>query len=159
MVSRSSMDDSIKVGRSLASHSSCCSTRTTPASRSRAVGSGNTPTTSVRLFISLFTRSSGLVDQICRQYCCGKQAKVSRSSLASSSIVATFGWDLASRLVTSANFSRCAHGRASEDRADDQGDDTLTPFRHDREHVAHDKDPAPVPRSAPEDGANRFLQA
>jgi hypothetical protein len=41
--------------------------QTDPARRSRAAGLGNTPTTSVRRLISLITRSSGFVDQICRQ--------------------------------------------------------------------------------------------
>ena len=64
---------------------------------------GKTPTTSVRRLISLFTRSSGFVDQICRQCRCGNPAKASRSGRASSSIAATFGWDLAS----------CEHPRLS----------------------------------------------
>jgi hypothetical protein len=34
-----------------------------PASRSNDSGLGNTPTTSVRRLISLFSRSKGLVDQ------------------------------------------------------------------------------------------------
>jgi hypothetical protein len=47
--------------RTLTCHSSWASTRTAPASRSRAAGLGKTPTTSVRRLISLFSRSSGLV--------------------------------------------------------------------------------------------------
>ena len=45
-----------------------------------------------------------------------------------------------------------------EDRADDRGDHILAPFRHDREHVAHEMDPASLPRRALEHGPDRFLQ-
>ena len=46
-----------------------------------------------------------------------------------------------------------------EDRADDRRDHVLGAFRDNGEHIAHEMDPASLPRSALEDGANRFLQA
>jgi hypothetical protein len=47
-------------------HSSCCSASTAPTSRTIASRLGKMPTTSVRRRISLFSRSCGLFDQICR---------------------------------------------------------------------------------------------
>jgi hypothetical protein len=41
------------------------------------------PTTSVRRLISLFSRSSGLLDQICRQWATGKAVKARMSGPAS----------------------------------------------------------------------------
>ncbi len=55
-----------------ACHSSCYSARTAPISRSADASSGKTPTTSVRRLISLFSRSSGFVDQTLRQWSAGK---------------------------------------------------------------------------------------
>ena len=46
---------------------------------------------------------SGFVDQIWRQWRRGNAAKARRSASASVSITATFGWDRASMVVTSAN--------------------------------------------------------
>lgn len=54
-------------------------------------GVGKTPTTSVRRLISLFSRSSGLVDQIFFQWLTGKAAKAVTSPAASRSIVSTLG--------------------------------------------------------------------
>jgi hypothetical protein len=54
-------------------HSSCCSARTAPTSRAREVRSGKMPTTSVRRRISRFSRSWGLLDQICRQAALGSR--------------------------------------------------------------------------------------
>src|SRR3954451_23658126 len=61
------------------------------ARRRSAASSGKMPTTSVRGLTSLFSRSSGLVDQILRQWAWGKSAKAVISSRASRSIVATAG--------------------------------------------------------------------
>jgi hypothetical protein len=47
----------------------------------------NMPTTSVRRRISLFSRSCGLLDQVCRQASRAKAAKAGMSSGASSSHV------------------------------------------------------------------------
>ena len=58
MVLSSSIEDSEKYRRSPASHSSCCATRTAPASLRRAAGLGKTPTTSVRRRISRLSLSS-----------------------------------------------------------------------------------------------------
>src|SRR4051794_40453435 len=85
------------------------------ASRRRAVSSGKMPTTSVRRLTSLFSRSSGLVDQILRQWACGKSAKAvitsraSRSSIAAagncrSRVAATFC--TASRTVSAAGWAK-----------------------------------------------------
>lgn len=51
----------------------------------------------------MLTRSSGFVDQICRQCACGNGAKASRSSRADSSISAAFGCDRVSIRTTSLN--------------------------------------------------------
>src|SRR3954447_15270337 len=64
---------------------------TQPASRSRDWSSGKMPTTSVRRLTSLFSRSSGLVLQILRQWACGKSAKAVMSVRASRSSIATAG--------------------------------------------------------------------
>ena len=58
MVLSSSIEDSEKYRRSPASHSSCCSTSTAPASLRRSAGLGKTPTTSVRRRISRSSLSS-----------------------------------------------------------------------------------------------------
>ena len=63
----------------MACHSSWASTRTAPASRSSAAGLGNTPTTSVRRFTSLFNRSNGLVDQIFFQCPGGNEVNASEA--------------------------------------------------------------------------------
>ena len=46
-----------------------------------------------------------------------------------------------------------------EDRADRRGDHLLVALGHDREHVAHEVHPAPLPRSAEEHRPDRGLQA
>jgi len=48
-------------------------------SRLVAVLLGKMPTTSVRRLISLFSRSSGLLDQICRQWATVKAVKAGMS--------------------------------------------------------------------------------
>jgi hypothetical protein len=61
-------------------YASWASTGTAPASRSRAAGLGKTPTTSVRRLISLFSRSSGAVDQIFSQCATGKAVRAASKS-------------------------------------------------------------------------------
>ncbi|EST35488.1 hypothetical protein M878_05355 [Streptomyces roseochromogenus subsp. oscitans DS 12.976] len=56
-----------------------------------AVRSGKMPTTSVRRRISLFSRSCGLFDQICRQISRGKAVKASTSCWAASKWAAALG--------------------------------------------------------------------
>lgn len=72
-------------------HSSFCSARTAPTSRMTAVRSGKMPTTSVRRQISLFSRSCGLFDQICRQISRGKAVNASSSCWAASRCSAALG--------------------------------------------------------------------
>ena len=72
-------------------HSSWVSTSTDPARRSSAAGLGKTPTTSVRRLISLFTRSSGFVDQIFFQCATGKSANAVTSMAAAAQHLFDFG--------------------------------------------------------------------
>lgn len=58
------MEPSEKGRRSPDCHSSCKSASTAPTRRITAASLGKIPTTRARRLISLFTRSSGLVDQI-----------------------------------------------------------------------------------------------
>jgi uncharacterized damage-inducible protein DinB len=66
----------------VACHSSWASTSRAPASRSSASGLGKTPTTSVRRFTSLLSRSSGLVDHVFVQWSRGNVEKVRISASA-----------------------------------------------------------------------------
>ncbi len=59
------------------------------------------PTTSGRRLVSLFTRSGGFVDQICRQFGYGNSANESESVRAFQSIFAIFGGDRGSMRATS----------------------------------------------------------
>ena len=52
---------------------------------------GKMPTTSVRRLISLFSRSSGLFDQICRQCATGKAVKARMSGPASARLDSACG--------------------------------------------------------------------
>src|SRR3990172_1103676 len=60
-------------------------------SRLAAALLGKMPTTSVRRLISLFSRSSGLLDQICRQFATGKAVKARMSGPASARSAAARG--------------------------------------------------------------------
>jgi hypothetical protein len=60
-------------------------------SRLAAALLGKMPTTSVRRRISLFSRSSGLFDRICRQWAIGKAVKAGMSGPASARSAAARG--------------------------------------------------------------------
>ena len=139
-------------------HSSFCSARTAPTRRMMASRPGKMPTTSVRRRISLFSRSWGLLVQICRQTSRGKAVKARMSSRA---------------------WSRCGRGRELglergddlavlgpdrggvgllEDGADQRGYPRLGGLGHPGEQVAVVVRPAPLPGRAGQDRGDRVHQ-
>jgi hypothetical protein len=100
-----------------------------------------------------------LVDQIFFQCAAGKPAKASRSSWASRSICSTLRSWRPSGGDDLELFGDVFGVGLGEDGADRGGDHLLVALRDDREHVAHEVDPAPLPAGADQDRGDRGLQA
>ncbi len=129
---------------------------------------GKTPTTSVRRLISLFSRSSGLVDQIFFQWPIGKLLPVAdREGGEGEQVVLGLPQhrlDLQKLTAEHAgdDVELGAHVLGvglGEDRPDGGGDHLGVALGHPGEHVAHEMHPAALPSRAQQNGGDRLLEA
>ena len=119
------------------------SASTAPTRRITAASLGEMPTTRARRLISLFTRSSGLVDQIFDQCDRGNAVKARTSVFASSISGPIFGNDLASWSRTSSQVAATVSASGlGEDGAEHRGDHVGVALGHQGEQVAGEVHPA-----------------